>query len=134
MYSKIENLLKKNQSVGILILRLFIGLLLIYGVFDNVISQKRMTEFSEYLTNRNFPFPTVCAFVSVYAQFICGILITVGYKTRLAAVVLVINFLVAIVTVHLGDTIEAMTPALTMLFSNSALIFTGAGKYSFDKE
>ena len=59
-----------------------------------------------------------------------------GYKTRLAAMVLAVNFIIAIVFVHLksGDSVEGMTPALAMLFGNLTFIFTGAGQISIDKE
>ena len=124
----------KNKDVGILLLRLFIGVRLIYGVLDNVLHWERMIEFADFLRQFRFPFPLVSAIVSVYAQLIAGILILTGWKIRWAALVMVINFLVALIMVHRGQTLEQMTPALAILFSSLLFFFTGAGKYSLDKE
>jgi putative oxidoreductase len=131
--NKLEKWFSTKSNLGLLIIRLFIGLRIIYGVFDNIISWDRMMEFSGFLKASGFPVPTFCAVLSVYAQFICGILILIGYKTRFAAFILVCNFIVAIVMVHLNDSIEAMTPALAMLFITVGLLFTGAGKWAIEK-
>lgn len=131
--NKLQLWFSSKSDFGLLIIRLFIGLRIIYGVFDNVISWNKMMEFSEFLKATNFPAPTLCAVLSVYAQFICGILILIGYKTRFAAFILVFNFIVAIVMVHSNDSIEAVTPALAMLFISLGLLFTGAGKWVIEK-
>ncbi len=132
--SKFEKYLTEKKHLGIFILRLFVGLRLIYGVVDNIYSWEHMTEFSNFLGSHHFPFPQVNAVLSVYAQFICGLCILLGYKTRLASFLMVINFLIAILFVHMaiGDSIEGMTPAFAMLFGCLTLLFTGAEKLSLD--
>ncbi len=124
----------KNKDIGIIFLRLFIGIRLIYGTVDNVLDWDRMIEFKDFLQQFHFPFPLVSGIVSVYAQLIAGLLILIGWKIRWVAVVMIINFLVALIMVHRGQTFEQMTPALAILFSNLLFFFTGAGKYSLDKE
>ena len=124
----------KNKDLGILLLRLFIAVRLIYGVLDNVLHWDRMIEFSDFLQQNKFPFPLVSAIVSVYAQLIAGILILLGFKIRWAAALMIINFLIAIIMVHHGQTFEQMTPALAILFCSLMFFFTGAGKYSLDRE
>ncbi|MTI23275.1 DoxX family protein [Fulvivirga sp. RKSG066] len=128
--------MKTNPAIGLLILRLFIGFRLIYGVIDNILSWDKLLEFSEFLAAHSFPLPVVSALLSVYVQFICSALLIVGFKTRLAAIVLVFNFIVAFFAVHIPDhdSIEGMTPALAMLFGCLTLFFTGAGKLSIEKE
>lgn len=93
-----------------------------------------MIEFKDFLQQFHFPLPLVSAIVSVYAQLIAGILILVGWKIRWAAAVMIINFLVAIFMVHRNQSFEEMTAPLAMLFSNLLFFFTGAGKYSVDRE
>ena len=126
--------MKYNKDIGILFLRLFIGVRLIYGVLDNVLYWERMIEFRDFLQQFHFPFPLVSAIVSVYAQLIAGILIFVGWKIRWAAAVMIINFLVAIFMVHRNQSFEEMTTPLAILFCNLLFFFTGAGKYSVDRE
>jgi putative oxidoreductase len=130
--NKIDNWLSSNSDIGLLALRLFIGLRLMYGVADNIFSQEHMVEFAHFLEANAFPLPTLSAIVSVYVQFIGGLLILTGYKIRLASALLIVNFLVALGMVHFKDSVEGMTPALAMLSGCVTLLFTGAGKYSFD--
>jgi putative oxidoreductase len=122
--------LDKNKDVGILLLRLFVGIRLIYGVVDNIVDWERMLEFRNFLEQQGFPLPLASAVISVYAQFIAGLMFILGFKIRLAAVLMIINFLVALVMVHLHDSFEGMTPALSMLCSSILFLFDGAGKFA----
>ena len=134
MINKIQPYFENNAHIGIFILRMFVGLRLLYGVIDNIISWERMIEFSKFLETNDFPFPLISALISVYVQFLGAILILFGYKIRLASFVLVINFLIALLVVHIraNDSVEGMTPALAMLFGCATLLFTGAHKLSLD--
>ena len=125
---------RKNKDAGILLFRLFIGARLLYGVLDNVFSWSRMQEFVEFLQLFHFPMPSVLAVVSVYAQAIAGIFILLGSKIRWASLLIILNFLVALLVVHRRDSFEQITPALSMLFGSLLFLFTGAGKYSLDRE
>jgi len=131
---KIERFLDANKQIGILLLRIFIGCRLFYGVIDNILSWERMIEFSNFLDANNFPFPIISAVTSVYAQFFGAIFILAGFKLRFASFLLSINFIVALIFVHFqaNDTIEGMTPALAMLFGCLTLLFTGADKISLE--
>ena len=125
-----EKWLDDNKDIGILLLRLFIGIRLIYGVADNVFSWQHMTTFEEFLKTNGFPLPLFSAVLSVYAQFLSGLLIITGFKIRVASGIMIINFIVALVMVHRNDSFEGMTPALSMLFANIVFLFYGAGKFS----
>jgi len=46
---------------------------------------------------------------------------------------MIINFTVAIIMVHLGQSFEEMTAVLYMLIASLALLFTGAGRYSIER-
>lgn len=120
--------LERNKDLGIFFLRVFIGLRLIYGVADNVLSWEHMKAFEAFLAANNFPFPLGSAVLSVYAQLICGLMILTGFHIRVASLFMVINFMIALLMVHRSDTIEGMTPALAMLFSCLLFLFYGAGK------
>lgn len=131
---RLEIILDSKKYVGILLLRIFIGSRLLYGVLDNVLSWERMLEFSDFLEFNGFIFPVANAVISVYAQFFCALLVLIGYQTRIASFVLIVNFSVALIFVHLraGDSVEGMTGALAMLFGGLTLLFTGADKISLD--
>jgi putative oxidoreductase len=122
-----------NKGLGIFLLRLFIGLRLIYGTIDNVFNWNRMLEFKSFLATHNFPLPLASAVVSVYAQLICGILFLLGWKIRWAGVIMMLNFLVAIF-VEIPNGIEAMTPALAIFFSSLLFVLEGPGAISIQNQ
>lgn len=124
--------LEKYKEYGVIFIRLMVGFHLIYGTQDNVFSYARMQEFAGFLSARHVPLPLFAAFVSVYAQIICGILFVAGAATRPAAVVMIANFVAAIVIAHLGDAYPNMFPALMMLAASCFFLIHGAGKLSVD--
>ncbi|MFY9619055.1 MAG: DoxX family protein [Pyrinomonadaceae bacterium] len=124
--------LEKYKEYGVIFIRLIVGFHLIYGTQDNVFSYARMQEFAGFLSARHVPFPLFAAFVSVYAQLICGLLFLAGAATRPAAAVMIVNFVAAIVIAHLGDAYPNMFPALMMLAASCFFLIHGAGKLSVD--
>lgn len=127
------NQLDKFKEYGPIFIRLIIGFHLVYGTQDNVFSYARMEEFAAFLSAHNVPLPLFAAFVSAYAQFICGILFIFGAATRYAALVMIINFITAILIAHLGDPYPAKFPALMMLAGSCFLFLHGPGELSVDR-
>ena len=125
--------LDKYKEYAPVFIRLIIGFHLIYGTQDNVFSYKQMEEFAKFLGERGVPFPLFSAFLSAYAQFICGILFIVGALTRYAAVVMIINFIAALFIAHRADPYPRMFQALMMLFAALFFLLHGAGKLSIDE-
>ena len=126
--------LDRRNDWGIFLLRLFIGFRLVYGVLDNVLSWDHMLRFRDFLQQFHFPFPLICAVTSVYIQLLAGLMLIIGWRTRYAALLVIINFLVALFMVHRNQSIEAMTPALAILFSAILFLFAGAGRISIDRK
>ena len=126
------NNLEKYKEYGVIFLRLIVGFHLIYGTQDNVFDYARMQEFASFLAARGVPFPLFAAFLSAYAQFICGILILVGFATRYAGLVMIINFIAALIIAHIGDAYPNMFPALMMLAAACFFFLHGAGELSVD--
>jgi len=124
----------RNKDIGILLLRFFIGIRLLYGVQDNILHWKHMKEFEAFLTQFHFPLPLVSAIVSVYAQAIAGLLVITGFKIRWTSLVMILNFIVAVLMVHWGQSFEQMTTVLFMIFTFILFLFIGAGKYSLDRK
>lgn len=127
-----ERWLDKNQEVGALLLRLFFAFVLIYGTQDNIFSHERMLEFRDFLAQNGFIYPLASSYLSAYAQFICGILILIGFTTRIASFVMVINFIIALLMVHTALPFDANIAPLAMLTTALFFTFHGAHKYSFE--
>jgi putative oxidoreductase len=114
-------------------IRLLLGWHLVYGVQDNVLSYARMLEFRDFLLQNGFPVPLLSAYVSVYAQLLGGACYLAGLFTRAAAVLMIVNFLVALLMVHWGGPYVAAFPALVMLSGSVFLLLNGPGRPSADR-
>jgi putative oxidoreductase len=124
--------IEQRREYGAIFLRLLVGVFIIWGVQDNILSHERMVEFEKFLAAKGTPSPAFAARLSCWAQLICGISILLGAFIRLTSVVFIINFICAILIAHRGDTFRNMLPALMMLASGFFFFFHGAGKPSVD--
>ena len=120
--------LDAHRSWSALPIRLIVGIHLILGTQDNILSWDRMLEFRDFLDHQGFPLPLVAALVSVYAQFGAGVCYLLGWMTRPAAALMVVNFLVAVLAVHVGDSWSNTFPALVMLAGSLFLLVNGPGR------
>ncbi len=124
--------LDNNKDVSVFLLRLFIGFILIYRVHEAAFSWDTMLKVSNFFEKYHLPIPLLSAVVSVYAQFVSGILFLMGWKIRYAALLMIINFTVAWFMVDRFGTVKDMTPALAILFCSILFLFHGSGKISLD--
>jgi putative oxidoreductase len=76
--------------------------------------------------------PAVSAGLTIFAEVICAVLITIGLFTRFAAAPIVTLLLVAAFVVHADDPWGKKEFALIYCVPFLTLIFTGAGRYSLD--
>jgi putative oxidoreductase len=120
--------LEKRKEFGMFFVRLIVGVHLIIGTADNVFSWARMLEFRDFLAARGVPFPLFAANLSVYAQLLCGILFILGLFLRPAAVVMIINFIAALLIAHRVGGYQPASAALFMLFSSIAFFIHGPGR------
>ncbi|HEX8618207.1 MAG TPA: DoxX family protein [Thermoanaerobaculia bacterium] len=127
------NWFEQRKEYGLFFIRLIIGGHLVYGVADNIVSWARMMEFHDFLAKLNVPFPLVAAHVSVYAQAICGLLFIIGFLFRPAALVMVINFICALLIAHRTGGYAPAALAWIMLFISLGFLFHGPGKPSVDE-
>ena len=70
--------------------------------------------------------------LTVFAEFLCSVLILVGLGTRLAAIPLMITLAVAALIVHMPDGFGRQELPLLYLTGYILLFLTGSGKYSLD--
>ena len=75
---------------------------------------------------------TISLILTVFAQFICSILIALGFGTRLAVIPLIITMAIILLIVHGIDSIFAHYNVLLYLLGYVILLITGSGKYSID--
>ncbi|MGB5377253.1 DoxX family protein [Muriicola sp.] len=73
-------------------------------------------------------------FLAIIGEFICPILVIIGFKTRWAAVPTAITMAVAAFIVHGADPYGVKEKALLFLILFVTIIFLGPGKFSIDKK
>ena len=124
--------LRRHEDLSLALLRIATGAFLIYGTQDNVLSGERMQEFVGFLSAHGFVMPELMAPLSVYAQFVCGILFLLGLFTRWAGLVMCFNFAVAVWMVHWPQDYRDWWPAAVLVFLGLHFGLRGAGRWSLD--
>jgi putative oxidoreductase len=86
-------------------------------------------------------FPEFLAYGVYIGEILAPILLIIGFKTRLAALILVINVVFIIIVAHSSSIFAlsqhgglALENIYFYLFSSIAVFFLGGGKYSVDKD
>lgn len=84
--------------------------------------------------------PAVTAYGSIIGEAIAPVFVILGYKTRLAAIVIVVNMLMTILVAHRDIAFKVndyggwmIETNMLFLLTALAVIFTGAGRYSVSK-
>jgi putative oxidoreductase len=125
--------LDRAQWLPQLLMRLFVGYFFLETGWGKVHNIEGMTE---RFTDWGIPFPHFNAVLSGYTELIGGTLVLVGLFTRLVSIPMVINMLVALVSVKLkkltglDDFVELDEPLYALAFF--WLISSGAGLVSLD--
>lgn len=126
----------RNSSISVGLLLVRVALAIVFVVHGGqklfVLGHANVTAF---LGGVGVPMPAVGAVLLIAAEFGGGLLLLVGLLTRWAAAALAFDMAVAILTVHLrhGFFLPAgYEYALTLFIVDIAVVFTGAGAYSFD--
>lgn len=73
-------------------------------------------------------------FLAVIGEFICPILIIIGFKTRFAAIPAAITMAVAGFIAHAADPFGTKEKALLFLVAFITIALLGPGKFSIDKK
>ena len=71
-------------------------------------------------------------FLAVIGEFVCPILLILGFKSRLAAIPPAITMLVAALIVHADDPFRRQEFPLVYCLGFVAIFLLGSGKYSLD--
>lgn len=134
----IKKLLPQNTSdsadvsVPLLIVRLWLGFMMMRYTYTIIFSSTEMADVAKYLEGMNFPIPLLMAYLSKSAEFFGGALILIGMFTRISATFLVINFIVAVFIANGNNILGAGALAFNYLILSLIVMLLGAGRYSLD--
>ncbi len=123
----------QNKETGLLILRISIGLLILFHGIANMSSNY---SFIKTLLS-GIGIPEFIAYGVFIGEIVAPILIIIGFRARLASLVLAFNMLVAILMAHASDLFSlnqfggwSLELQGLYLFGALSLFFLGAGKYA----
>ena len=128
--SKVKSL-ELSQSLGLLFLRVCIGLMMALG--------HGLGKFANFPQAAiSFPDPlgvghTLSMGLAIFAELLCSVLLVFGLFTRLAAVPLIITMLVAALIIHADDPWQKKEMALLYLVPFVTIFFAGPGNFSMDR-
>ena len=118
------------KNIGLALLRILpAAMMLTHGIpkFQKLISGN--FEFSDPILIGAAP----SLFLAVIGEFICPILLIIGYKTRWVALPAAITMAVAAFIKHSADPFAAKEKAVLYLVFFVIIALLGPGKYSIDK-
>lgn len=116
---------------GLVWLRALMGTGIAYHGFGKVFGG-RMDQFAGGVAKLGFPMPEAFAWAAALSEFAGGVLIIVGFQTRLAALFVFATMSVAAFLAHAADPLKVKELALAYWTMAGTLILTGAGPRSLD--
>lgn len=133
----IKNFLFKNckngNDIGLLIFRLTLGFVLLYGhgfgKLSVILSGREIQFMDPVGVGANLSF-----YMAAFAEGICAILLILGLFSRFASLVLTVNFIVIFIfhAFIIKDGFVILELRFLYLLPFIALTFTGAGRFSLD--
>lgn len=118
-----------SLDTGLLLLRVGAGLMMAghgWGKVADLLAGR--SDFADPIGIGPVPSLALAAF----AEFACALAVVAGFKTRFAAVPVVITMLVAALVVHAGDPWGRKELAAVYAVAFLALVLTGGGRFSLD--
>ena len=121
---------KSAHHLATLALRLSLGLVMVIGH-----GWTKVMHFSD-MQDRFVDFmslgPQISLILAIIGEFVCSLLLILGLFTRIAAILLIVNMLVAISVAHNWAIIEEAQLPFIFLAGYFSLLLLGPGKLSLD--
>lgn len=124
-------LLNKLQPLGLLVLRVVVGLIMAGHGWQKI--HAGPGHFAQHIGGMGLP--GWLGYIAIAAEFLGGILVLVGFATRIAAAFIIIDMSVAIWKVHLHKGFLAQGGyefPLTLAAACFLFVLFGAGELSID--
>jgi putative oxidoreductase len=128
--------LNTSDAVGKLILRLTVGILVLFHGLSKITSDGSLDFIAGRLTGLGLP--DFIAYGVFIGEVVAPLLLIAGVFSRLSGMVVVINMLFAIALMHTGDLFSLTDQGgyrlelqALYLFGGLAILFLGSGRYAF---
>lgn len=118
-------------DLGYLIVRVGFGLLVLTHGYSKVVNFDKFAA-SDFFNPLGIGTQT-SLLLAIFAEFVCAISVALGLFTRLAAIPLVIQFIVVFFVVHGNDSFGDRELPATYLTLAIGILLMGSGRYSLDR-
>lgn len=127
----------QHPDIAKLLLRLTVGGLMLFHGIHKIFSGVA------FIAGRfeNIGLPGALAYLVFLGEILAPILLIIGYKTRIGALLIIATMVIAIHLAHSGQWFSlskagalALETQYFFILSSLAILFQGAGKYSIDKK
>jgi putative oxidoreductase len=128
-------------SIGLLIGRLLVGFIMVAHGYQKLFDMGPSTFGTSTLDPVGVPFPVTMGYVVTFTELIGGLLLMAGLLTRLAAIALTIDLVMAIILVKSKVPLIVATDKpgagmeldLALIAGFVVALFAGPGRFSFDR-
>jgi putative oxidoreductase len=124
------------RNFGLLVMRAGLGVMMfLHGLPKLTGGPEKWTSLGQAMGHLHIHFmPVMWGFMSAITESIGGIFLVLGLWFRLVCVLMVVNFVVAVLTLFAsGKGVVESSEAIELLFVFFGLVFLGAGTLSVDK-
>jgi putative oxidoreductase len=140
----LDSIIPLNVDIGLLILRVALSIVFIAHGVPRLYKDGKFhgpTKLIAFLKKANFPLPEVSAWAIALIETVGVVMLLLGLQTRILAVVLILDMLIAITQGHIrlaksnfsgGETIGWEFEFL-LLAGAATLFMTGPGAFSLDR-
>lgn len=123
---------EKFLHVGLLWLRVCMGLGIAYHGYGKVFGGY-MDKFAQGVAQMGFPLPHLFAWAAALSEFLGGLLLAVGFGSRIAASFIFFTMSTALFIRHQSDPFSVKELAAAYWTIAGALVLTGPGEWSLDR-
>jgi len=128
-----------DQDIGILIMRLAVGLLMLFHGVAKIMHPGSLDFIANMLNSHGLP--SALAYGVYVGEVLAPLLLVAGFRSRIAALIIVINMSFAILLAHADDLFSLTQHGGWMvelqmfyLLGALAIVFTGSGRYAFQAD
>ena len=119
-----------NTDIVALLLRLILGGLMIYHGYGKLIAYDQILPIFGDIIGIGSKLSFI---LLIFAEFICGILLVIGFLTRITVIPIFIAMVVAFFIAHGKDPFQVKELAFVFMCLSIVIFVLGSGKYSMDK-
>ena len=134
MLAKINGWLDRLSPLGLLALRVVVGVIMVAHGFPKVENSQQLQAHVGFV--HSLGFPAFMGYVSAFTELIGGALLILGLLTRFAAIAVAINMFVAFYYVHFSHGMKGPQGyefSLLLMVSAFALVTLGPGPLALDR-